>query len=207
MPTFTVRQLPVCHYVVCASLCVRPWWCQRVSCRVSCGFKAAGRSLNLDLRVATDTTRPTRDSKAPSRRQWRVSPCNLLSHGADREQRHKSDTSVKTVGAPVLNERPSQLSSGCSSKIRTVHITIYTFNWKALITLNTFITEKEKWASVPVYVGSHSSLLIKAVCRLHTHKLDHFTERPSENCYCTLPTIYILPFKCCKQTQIWNYPQ
>lgn len=102
-----------------------------------------------------------------SRRQSRVSPCNLLSHRADREKRHKLDTSLKTVGAPVLNERPSQLSSGCSSQVRTVHITIYTFNWKALVTLNTFITEKEKWASVPVYVGWHNSLLIKAVCRLH----------------------------------------
>lgn len=142
-----------------------------------------------------------------SRRQSRVSPCNLLSHRADREKRHKLDSSLKTVGAPVLNERPSQLSSGCSSQVWTAHITIYTFNWKALVTLNTFITEKEKWASVPVHVGSHSSLVIKAVCRLHTHKLDHFTERPSENCYCTLPTIYILPFKCCKLTQIWNYPQ
>lgn len=124
-----------------------------------------------------------------SRRQSWVSPCNLLSHRADREKRHKLDSSLKTVGAPVLNERPSQLSSGCSSQVWTAHITIYTFNWKALVTLNTFITEKEKWASVPVHVGSHNSLVIKAVCRLHTHKLDHFTERPSENCYCTLPTI------------------
>lgn len=106
--------------------------------------------------------------KPQSRRQSRVSPCNLLSHGADREQRHKLDTSLKTVGAPVLNERPSQLSSGCSSQVRTVHITICTFNWRALVTLNTFITEKEKWASVPVYVSSRNSLLIKAVCRLHT---------------------------------------
>lgn len=149
---------------------------------VLCGFRAAGRSLRLDLRVATDTTRPTRDQKAPSRRQWRVSPCNLLSHGADCEQRHKLDSS-QTVGAPVLNERRSQLScSGCSSQIWTVHITIYTFNWKALITLNSFITEKEKWASVPVYVGSHSSLLIKAVCGLHTFINWITSQRPSENC-------------------------
>lgn len=50
--------------------------------RVSCGFRAGGRSLSLDLRVDTDTTGPTWDHRDLTRRQS-VVPCNVLSHGTD----------------------------------------------------------------------------------------------------------------------------
>ncbi len=85
---------------------------------VSCGFRAGGRSLSLDLRVDTDTTRPTWDHRALTRRQS-VVPCYVLSHGTDSQSRY---TTFKGKSLVTVN---------CF----TVTVTLFRFIWYKILLL------------------------------------------------------------------------
>lgn len=67
---------------------------------VSCGFRAGGRSLSLDQRVDTDTTRPTWDHRAPTERQSAV-PCYQMGQ-TDRQYGRKLETRLRFIDVPVL---------------------------------------------------------------------------------------------------------
>lgn len=129
-PTFTVlqpyvvsnyRSLLLSRKVLHCPMCTIMWSVPVCVCctdaanvyrsGVWCGFRAGGHSLSLDLRVDTDTTRTRRQS---------VAPCNLLSHGTDREQGHTLETSHKLIGVFVLNDKNSQLTLNNL----TVHISL-----------------------------------------------------------------------------------
>lgn len=85
---------------------------------VSCGFRAGGRSLSLDLRVDADTTKPTWDHSSLTRRQS-VVPCNVLSHGTDSQPPH---TTFKGKTLVTVN-------------YFTVTVTLFRFTWYKVLLL------------------------------------------------------------------------